>query len=94
MNVTISKKALAKLQEDNVSEITISIKTAGGWAPTGSPFLVMGTSEGQDGTFVSNEIDNIKVNVKTCIKSPSNELTVEYGGLFKKVFFVTGALEF
>lgn len=30
MNVSFSSKALAKLKEDNVNEITISIKTAGG----------------------------------------------------------------
>lgn len=30
MNVVIEKKALAKLQEENVKEITISIKTSGG----------------------------------------------------------------
>ncbi len=30
MNVIIAKKALAQLQKENVNEITISIKTAGG----------------------------------------------------------------
>ncbi len=94
MNVSFSKKALAKLKEDSVNEITISIKTAGGWAPSGAPYLVMGNSEGQDGTFNTIEVEGLKVNVKTCIKSTSNELVVNYGGLFKKVFYITGALEF
>lgn len=94
MNVVIEKKALAKLQEENVKEITISIKTSGGWAPTGAPYLVMGSSEGQDGTFIDVEVEGIKVNVKTCIKSPGNELVVSYGGLFKKVFYISGALAF
>lgn len=54
----------------------------------------MGSSEGQDGTFITVETEGLKVNVKTCIKSTSNELVVNYGGLFKKVFYITGALEF
>lgn len=54
----------------------------------------MGDHKDQDGTFITVEVEDIKVDVKTCIKSPSNELTVNYGGLFKKVFYITGALEF
>lgn len=94
MNVVISNKALNKLKEDNVTEFTISIKSSGGWQATGAPFLVMGGCDDLDGTFIQTEADGIKVNVKTCIKSPSKELTVNYGGLFKKVFYVSGALEF
>ncbi len=94
MDVTFTKKALQKLKDDNVNEITISIKTSGGWEPSGAPYLLMGSHEGQDGTFKTVEEENIKVNIKTCIKSPSKELTVNYGGLFKKVFYITGALEF
>ncbi len=93
MNVVIAKKALAKLKNDNVNEITISIKTAGGWTPSGAPFLVMGSSEGMDGTFNTIEVEGITVHVKTCIKSPGNELELHYGGLLKKVFYISGALE-
>lgn len=93
MEVIFEKKALEKLRLDNVEEVTIYVKTAGGWSPVGAPELIIGGFENLDGSYEEKEVDNIKVNVKTCIKSTSNELTVAYGGLFKKVFYVTGALE-
>ncbi len=94
MQVSLTKKALVKLQEQNVNEFTISIKSSGGWQSFGLPFVVMGSAKDLDGTFEEVEVEGMKVHVKTCIKSPSNELTVNYGGLFKKVFYITGALEY
>lgn len=54
----------------------------------------MSNCENLEGTFEQTEVDGMKVHIKTCIKSPANELVVNYGGLFKKVFYVTGALEY
>lgn len=92
MKVNITKKALEQLYKENAKEITISVKTSGGWTPSGNPFLVMGSPEGLDGTFEEKQFNDIKVHVKTCIKSPNSEIELNYGGLFKKVFYITGAL--
>lgn len=94
MKVTISKKALQKLTADNIKELTISIKSSGGWSVSGSPFIVFGGCDDLDGTFSTTEVEGITVHVKTCIKSPSDELVINFGGLFKKVFYITGSLDF
>ncbi len=93
MNVTIEKKALDKLLADNIAEFTIYIKSATGWSVSGSPYVIFGGKDDLDGSYETVEVDNIKINVKTCIQSASNELVVKYGGLFKKVFYITGHLE-
>lgn len=54
----------------------------------------MSGPEGLDGTFEEKIVEGMTVHVKTCIKSHGNEIQLNYGGLFKKVFYITGALEF